>query len=37
MKEILEMGFSEDDAREALTKYNMDVEKAVVYLLSKES
>jgi len=35
MKDLLEMGFSDDDCREALTKFNMDKEKSINYLLNK--
>jgi ubiquitin-conjugating enzyme (huntingtin interacting protein 2) len=35
IKEIMDMGFSEEDAKMALQKNDFDIEKSVNYLLSK--
>jgi ubiquitin-conjugating enzyme (huntingtin interacting protein 2) len=35
IKEIMEMGFSEEDAKQALQKNDFDLEKSVNYLVSK--
>jgi len=35
IKEIMDMGFSEDDAKAALQKNDFDIERSINYLLSK--